>query len=215
MKKERKVKLDKRELILEASTEIFAKNGFHRSTIREIANLAEMAVGTIYIYFKSKEEILQALLKKEMEKYFEHFSEKSRNLPAEEFFKAFYLERFNSISKDFQIMSIFMHEAMANPKLSDMFYKKLLKGILNYVKQFLSEKIDAKAFRNLDVDAVATIMISITVNLVMWKEGLFPKQLKGLSYKRLAETISEIFLNGLLNKDVKVKAAPAKSKAKK
>jgi TetR/AcrR family fatty acid metabolism transcriptional regulator len=47
----------KRQLIIEAAIEVFSRNGFQNSTISEIAQRAGVAEGTIYQYFKSKEDL--------------------------------------------------------------------------------------------------------------------------------------------------------------
>ena len=53
-----KVKNDKYHRILEAAVAVFAKAGFHESTISQIAKAAGVADGTIYLYFKNKDDIL-------------------------------------------------------------------------------------------------------------------------------------------------------------
>lgn len=53
---------DKQELILTAAQHVFATEGFHAARVDSIARLAGVAKGTIYLYFRSKEEILVALM---------------------------------------------------------------------------------------------------------------------------------------------------------
>jgi TetR/AcrR family fatty acid metabolism transcriptional regulator len=50
--------LTRREQIRLAAVDVIAKGGFYETTIQEIADTAEVSVGTIYNYFRSKEEIL-------------------------------------------------------------------------------------------------------------------------------------------------------------
>jgi TetR/AcrR family fatty acid metabolism transcriptional regulator len=50
-----------RESILESATKVFAKTGFYKAKASEIAAKADIAVGTIYNYFKSKDDILIAI----------------------------------------------------------------------------------------------------------------------------------------------------------
>ncbi|UKJ06443.1 TetR/AcrR family transcriptional regulator [Solitalea lacus] len=52
---------DKRQSILNASLEIITENGFHGSSMKLIAEKAGVASGTIYLYFKSKEELINDL----------------------------------------------------------------------------------------------------------------------------------------------------------
>lgn len=53
-----KTKNDKYHRILEAAVTVFAGSGFHESTISQIARAAGVADGTIYLYFKNKDDIL-------------------------------------------------------------------------------------------------------------------------------------------------------------
>ncbi|MGQ9618393.1 MAG: TetR/AcrR family transcriptional regulator [Candidatus Aminicenantia bacterium] len=53
--------------ILRAAEIVFSNNGFHNSTMDSIALVAKLGKGTIYYYFKSKEEIFFTLIKRESE----------------------------------------------------------------------------------------------------------------------------------------------------
>lgn len=63
-----KKKNDKRERILNAAVRIFAKRGFYNTKVAEIAKQAGVADGTIYLYFKNKDEILISIFEEEMER---------------------------------------------------------------------------------------------------------------------------------------------------
>jgi TetR/AcrR family fatty acid metabolism transcriptional regulator len=58
---------DKREAILRAATQVFARNGYFNSKVADIAHAAGVADGTVYLYFKSKEEILHSIFDRSME----------------------------------------------------------------------------------------------------------------------------------------------------
>ncbi|MBW1906679.1 MAG: TetR/AcrR family transcriptional regulator, partial [Deltaproteobacteria bacterium] len=49
---------DKRDRILKAAIKVFAKNGFYATRVSEIAKTAGVADGTIYLYFKNKDDVL-------------------------------------------------------------------------------------------------------------------------------------------------------------
>ncbi|NBP68602.1 MAG: TetR/AcrR family transcriptional regulator [Cytophagia bacterium] len=50
-----------RDLILHAANKLFVEKGIEQTTIRSIANAIDYSVGTVYVYFKDKNEILHAL----------------------------------------------------------------------------------------------------------------------------------------------------------
>src|SRR5699024_12802282 len=56
--------------IIEGAIEVIAENGFHASQVSKIAKKANVADGTIYLYFKNKEDILISVIKDKMG-YFE------------------------------------------------------------------------------------------------------------------------------------------------
>jgi TetR/AcrR family transcriptional regulator, fatty acid metabolism regulator protein len=57
---------DKPQQIIEAAIRVFARNGYYNSRVSDIAREAGIASGTIYLYFKTKEEILVTLFRERM-----------------------------------------------------------------------------------------------------------------------------------------------------
>ncbi len=52
--------------IIEGAIEVIAQNGFHASQVSKIAKKANVADGTIYLYFKNKEDILISVFREKM-----------------------------------------------------------------------------------------------------------------------------------------------------
>ncbi|MCX6002345.1 MAG: helix-turn-helix domain containing protein, partial [Chloroflexi bacterium] len=52
---------NRREDILQAAREVFKQNGYAKAHVAEIAQLAGVAKGTVYLYFASKQAMLDAL----------------------------------------------------------------------------------------------------------------------------------------------------------
>ena len=65
----RAVVADKREAILRAAIKVFAQKGYFNSKVADIAKEAGIADGTVYLYFKSKEEILHSVFDRAMEEF--------------------------------------------------------------------------------------------------------------------------------------------------
>lgn len=57
----------RRDQILSAAAKLFGENGFHGSSMAELAKRAGMSVGHIYHYFQNKDAIIEALVDREME----------------------------------------------------------------------------------------------------------------------------------------------------
>ncbi len=65
----------KRLRILDAAEQVFAQNGFFHSKVSQIAKSAGVADGTIYLYFKNKDDILICLFETRMERVNQKLSE--------------------------------------------------------------------------------------------------------------------------------------------
>lgn len=70
---------DKREAILRAAIKVFAHNGYFNSKVSDIAGEAGIADGTVYLYFKSKDEILHSIFDRAMAEF---ISEGKREIAA-------------------------------------------------------------------------------------------------------------------------------------
>ena len=60
---------DKREAILRAAIKVFAAKGYFNSKVSDIAGEAGIADGTVYLYFKSKDEILHSIFDRAMAEF--------------------------------------------------------------------------------------------------------------------------------------------------
>lgn len=58
---------DKRDRILNAAITVFAEKGFHQARVSDVADQAGVADGTIYLYFKSKDDLLLTLFEEKMD----------------------------------------------------------------------------------------------------------------------------------------------------
>lgn len=59
--------IDKREKIRQAAVSVFAQNGFYNSTVADVARAADVADGTIYLYFKNKDDLLISIFEHSMD----------------------------------------------------------------------------------------------------------------------------------------------------
>lgn len=61
----------RRELILNAALELFSQKGYHNVSMQEVAEKAEFAVGTLYKFFKDKEDLYRALIMDQADRFHE------------------------------------------------------------------------------------------------------------------------------------------------
>ncbi len=91
------IKQKRREQIIRHALEIFAKRGYHRTSVSDIARAAGISKGLMYNYFESKEDllitVLEYVMQQAMDMIFNSIAEKSESLSPRELM-AFGIERF-------------------------------------------------------------------------------------------------------------------------
>ncbi len=65
----RKPEGDKRRQILDAAVTVFARKGYFTARVSDVASAASVADGTIYLYFKNKDDIIVSLFSDFLEKH--------------------------------------------------------------------------------------------------------------------------------------------------
>ncbi|MEW6243161.1 MAG: TetR/AcrR family transcriptional regulator [Bacillota bacterium] len=79
---------DKRKSIIDAGISVFSRLGFHGAKMEDIAQEARVAKGTVYLYFPSKEVLLEEIYRHALGTYFEGLVERSAkdSAPAEKLY---------------------------------------------------------------------------------------------------------------------------------
>ena len=81
------IRKEKKKLIMDTALELFAEQGFHSTTISQIAKKADISKGLLYNYFESKEALLQEILNESIDIIWRYFDpNKDGILTKEEFF---------------------------------------------------------------------------------------------------------------------------------
>lgn len=164
--------------ILGAAEIIFLKNGFYNSSMDDIADIADLGKGTIYYYFKSKEEIFFTLIEREAKNVYKEIVKRvSGKEPLHKIIEeitSFYLEYF---SKNGTFLRLFFPciaglIKIENKKLLER-YTKSYKEHHQFIKRIISQKIkeeeipvSAKSLLNL----INVMQIGIGIKLLEGKE---------------------------------------------
>lgn len=74
--RKKREKEERQESILDSAKELFYSQGFHDTTMAQIAKSAELAKGTLYLYFKSKEELAATIIYRTLQGFHEFIKAK-------------------------------------------------------------------------------------------------------------------------------------------
>jgi len=152
-----------RNSIIEVARETFARYGFRKTTMDEIAVAARKGKSSLYYYFASKEEVFQAVVEQEAGILFskiEHAVKEQNN--AREKLIAYVLVRMKGFN-DF----VNYYDALKNDFLSKIEFIEAIREKHNQKEQasiarILEEGIRSGEFRNLNIDLTArTVVIAL------------------------------------------------------
>lgn len=147
--KQTRIQAEKTEQILEAALEIFSVNGFRGATIDEIAEAAGMSKPNLLYYFRSKEDIYETLINRQLDTWLAPmFAIDENGDPLDEI--AAYIRRKIDMARSY-------------PRESRLFANEILQGaprIRPLLEKDLREQVDRKAAvieRWIDAGAIAPV----------------------------------------------------------
>ncbi len=185
---------DKRTAIIRAAISVFAHNGYFNSKVADIAREAGVADGTVYLYFKSKEEILHSIFARTVEavadarKQLDDISDPREKLRQ---IARLHLER---LGADRDLAVVFQVELRGSTKFMEEFSAAGFAGYLALIRSTFEEGQRAGVFRpDLNAKIVAKILFGALDEMATnWI--LSPRRYK---LAPMADQVLDIFLNGV------------------
>ncbi|MEW5908186.1 MAG: TetR/AcrR family transcriptional regulator [Thermodesulfobacteriota bacterium] len=133
-------KNDKYSRILEAAIKVFADQGFFQSTISQIAREAEVADGTIYLYFKNKDDILIQFFRNKTKQVFERFEEAvEKGRDAKEKLGNLIRKHLEEFQNDKNMAVVYQTETHQINRLAEDQIKEMSKMYLDLISQIIDQ----------------------------------------------------------------------------
>lgn len=194
----RTVVADKREAILRAATKVFAGKGYFNSKVADIAKEAGIADGTVYLYFKSKDEILHSVFDRAMAEFieegkreleqFDNATDKLRRI------SQLHLERLGS---DREMAIVFQVELRGSTKFMEAFSAAGFAEYLDIIRKTIEEGQTQGVFRK-DLHPITCAKILYGALDEMVTNWILSKNSYPLA--PMADEVLKIFFGGVLEK---------------
>ncbi len=186
-----KIRAKKR--IVEAAITVFAKKGYHQTKMTDIAKEVGVSKGTLYQYFKSKEELFRAVAKIPFEKIEEeplsHLLESGNllDISTNTFYDKLWSTPlfFSETSWPPSLMFEIVSEASRNPELANSLQFRYDEA-LSYLKKFFEDQKDKGIMRR-EVNTH-----NLAMGLIALQDGLQGYELFGMKRSETGKTWSEI-----------------------
>ena len=186
---------EKREAILRAAITVFAHNGYFNAKVADIAREAGVADGTVYLYFKSKEEILHSIFDRSVDEALTAARAQIKAIAdARERLRRIAFLHLERLGADRDLAVVFQVELRGSTKFMEEFSAAGFAEYLELIRSTFEEGQRAGVFRrDLNAKVVAKILFGaldeMATNWIISKR----------SYKLapMADVVMDVFLNGV------------------
>jgi TetR/AcrR family fatty acid metabolism transcriptional regulator len=186
----------KRERILRAAIDVFARNGYFNSKVSEIAKAAGVADGTIYLYFDGKEDLLVTIFREHTRSYLQSLERELAHIRrAEDRIRIAIRHHLETLGRDRSLAIVAQVELRHSLKFMSLLSQQEVADYLNMLRKIVEEgQSDGSFRRNLHPQLVAKAVFGILDEMVTsWM--LSEKEYDPAAQ---AEQVADLILTGLL-----------------
>ena len=184
----------KRDAILRAATDVFADRGFFNAQVADVARAAGVAAGTVYLYFRSKDDLLVSIFEKTMREALAEGRAAAANLdePRERLrrFARLHLAR---LGRDRNLAIVFQVELRQSTKFMERFSSTLLRDYLGLIRSAIAEGQTAGAFRS---DLQPTVAAKMFFGVLDEMATNWILSRRRYSLEADADLVVDLFVNG-------------------
>ena len=200
---------EKQRNILRASIKLFAEKGFHASSTSEIAKEAGVAEGTIFRHYKSKKDILLAVVAPVLLKVAapfilkdvrEIFKEESKK-PFTEVMTQLYRNRLELVMANEKHVRIMLQEVFFHDEIREALIASVFADVKEMARKLIEAKVDVGELRPLPTQAVFRAVLSSMIGLVLFRQVLDPDEFGNYSDEEQIALSVDILMNGIANRE--------------
>jgi TetR/AcrR family transcriptional regulator len=187
----------KKKQIIKTATKIFARKGFHQTTMDEIAEAAKVAKGTLYYNYAGKSKLFAAAVTSGMEEIMYKISgELESDQPFVDHFRSLISNTIRIYLKNKEVIRIYVNELPSGIDAKTVAeIKKVRRRFLRFITDTLQTGQELGYLKPLHSKISATVLVGMVDALCNNKLG--PK--KSYTLDEILETVIPILSTGMLN----------------
>ena len=186
---------DKRDLILRAATRVFAQNGFFQSQVADVARVAGVAAGTVYLYFKGKDDLLVSIFERSMSEVIAEGRAAVDGIadPAERLRRIAHLH-LGRLGRDKHLAVVFQVELRQSVKFMERFSATFLQDYLKLIRDAIADGQETGTFRK-DISATTATKIFFGALDEMATNWMLSRRKYDLTAE--ADAVVDLFIHGV------------------
>lgn len=189
--------IDRRQEILNAATESFSLFGYKATTMGQVAKLANVGKGTIYTFFKNKEELFDEIIMKlihDMESAADDAIDPNKPIEENVHHALYNMLEFR-LDHQLTIKLIQEQRDIGTPVVQNVM-KKVEASIISFIQEKIKRAIEKGEIKQGDPEVIAFLLLKVYIALIFdWEKSREP-----LSKEEIAEIFQLYIFNGLSTK---------------
>ena len=189
------------EEILAAALDLFVERGFASTRLEDVAARAGVSKGTLYLYFKNKEDLFKAVVRGNIvpvllqgEQLLENFPGSSADL-VRQLVRGWW--EMTGSTKITGIPKLVIAEAGNFPDLAKFYYDEVIVRAHSMFRRVLQRGTEAGEFRKVDVDHLVHVALAPLVMLAVWRHSFACCEHEQLQPERYLDAYLDMLLHSL------------------
>jgi len=185
---------EKRDAILRAAIDVFAERGYFNAQVADVARAAGVAAGTVYLYFRSKDDLLVSIFERTVKARLEEGRSAIADVsdPAERL-RRFARLHLGMLGRDRNLAIVFQVELRQSVKFMERFSATLLQEYLGQIRLAIEDGQKRGQFRR-DINATAVAKMFFGALDEMATNWMLSRRRYNLESD--ADTVVDLFLDG-------------------
>ncbi len=191
----------RRQQILAAAATVFAEKGFHRATIRDVAQAAGIADGTIYNYFKNKDAVLLGILDQlnETPQRAGQFAQADQ-MGIEAWTRQYIQQRFAAIGVEGRrVLRVVLAEALGNRDLREAYSQQIIQPTYAVAERFFRQWVAEDTVRPVDPALASRLTAALFLGVLMLQ--FLGDPVLEARQDELPEAMADLLLHGLMENE--------------
>lgn len=190
----------RRAQILDAATRVFAEKGFHGATVRDVARAAGLADGTLYIYFKGKNELMLGILDRLNESEERDLDlEQAASGDFEGFLRLYIQKRFDAFTlMGLDVFRVIFSELIVNADLRAQYHAQIIAPTYDIAETHMARWLEQGWVATDEVELATRCLAGLVIGVLVLRMLGDPALER--NWEKMPDVVAEFILYGMRGK---------------
>ena len=189
----------RRNELLDAALRLLARESYDKTSVAAITREAGVSKGTFYVYFRSKEELLEALIERfSLLPDFRQVAKAAAGMPIESVIRFAVPVLYERLKSRKDVIGLLLREGATRPENARIFIERVILPANRLTAELLEHGVGPERASEIDCIVAARALVGMLLILVVSQEVMGGRELLAIDDRAIIDTVTEVFLHGIL-----------------